>query len=555
MMEGEPGTPVVVRVPDEETAFVGRKVEAPKRRQRLQQQQAQRKRVAVVAVSIVMALAVGAVCVFLPSGAPDEVKTAVSQAMASDPAGASVKKVFVPSFSVYDEDRDGKVTLGEYLDRLAINRDAALQHVDDSDLDETEKTRITDLLNEAFGKHWDCVTLIAQEHEDDWMTEQDFDDKYKEITEFCPTDDERIPDSYQLKEIAEGHEELVDGEESASASASKSEPEWNPEKPTAPPRPVTDSNDAKPEHGIADSKPSEDKPWRPSYPMSPPTPSSTDPKTNEWNPNEPSDPPQVASTHYNGEESAGSPSERKDPTKTGIGDDEWNPTYPTRPPDPSTRKEDEPDKKVTDDESPRNEPYPEGAGQESPYGEQANPDGEQATGAHNAYTGATPDNGAYNAFTSGETGANGENPRTESFPEGAGQESPYGEQANPDGEQATGAHNAYTGATPDNGAYNAFTSGETGANGENPRTESFPEGAGQESPYGEQANPDGEQATGAHNAYTGATPDNGAYNAFTSGETGAYGENPREENLEPGRPEGTAQEPDNSWRQLRGRVR
>ncbi|GMF19601.1 unnamed protein product [Phytophthora lilii] len=164
MMEGEPGTPGVVRLPDEETAFIGRKVEAPRRRQR--RQQAKKKRIAVVGVSVATMLAFGAVCAFLtlPSGTTEKGKTAMSQAMESDPASATASdELFVPSIAVYDEDGDGKVSLGEYLDRLAINRDAALERVDESSLNETEKAQISDLLKEDFGKHSDCVSLIAQE--------------------------------------------------------------------------------------------------------------------------------------------------------------------------------------------------------------------------------------------------------------------------------------------------------------------------------------------------------------------------------------------------------
>ncbi|KAK1931354.1 hypothetical protein P3T76_013110 [Phytophthora citrophthora] len=525
MMEGESGTPAVARVPDEETAFIGRKVEAPKRRQRLQQQRSQRKRVAVVAVSTVTALAVGAICVFLPSGAPDDVKATVSQAMASAPA--SSKRVFVPSFSEYDEDGDGKVTLGEYLDRMAINLDAALQHVDDSDLEETEKNRITDLLKEDFGKHSDCVTQIAQEHEDDFMTKDNFDDKYKDIMAICPTDDDHIPNSYQVNEVAEGHEELVDEEES-SGERSSSTSEWNPEEPTVPPRPSTDSNDAKSKQGAAGSKPNEEKLWSPDYPTSPPTPSRTDSKAEKWSPRDPPEPPRVAS---HDEESVSSPSESKeDPKETGIGDDEWNPMFPTQPPD---RKEEDPMKTgvgdgdwnpanptLPPDPSTRKKPAETGIGDGN-----WNPTDPTSPPSHSART-----NEAHDNQVSDEEGGG-----TEFNPESEGQESPYGEQKNPEGKQTSGA-------------FNAFTSGETGAYGENPRSE----GAGQESPYGEQKNPEGEQTSGA-------------FNAFTSGETVEINSNrgngggdfvqPRSdevkgvgEDVGPGSP---AEDFDNPWRQLR----
>jgi hypothetical protein len=158
MTEGEPGTPGgVVRMPDEETTFVRRKVEAPRRRER--QQRAERRRLVVLAATAITVLAFGAVGVFLtvPSSASEEVQTAVSQAMASD-----ADQIFVPSFEAYDEDGDGKVSLGEYLDRMAINRDAALEKVDASSLNETEKARVRGLLDEDFSKHSDCVALLAQ---------------------------------------------------------------------------------------------------------------------------------------------------------------------------------------------------------------------------------------------------------------------------------------------------------------------------------------------------------------------------------------------------------
>ncbi|KAF4132894.1 hypothetical protein GN958_ATG17938 [Phytophthora infestans] len=316
MMEGETGTPV--RLPDEETSFIGRKVEAPKRRQRLQQQRAQKKRLAVLTVSAVTVLAIGTVCVFLPSSTSEEVKTAVSQAMASDPAGAASATVTVASFSVYDEDGDGQVTLGEYLDRLAINRDAALQLVDDSSFNETEKDRITDLLREDFDKHSDCVASIAQQHDDTVMTEQNFNEVYKKITmEFCPIKDSHIPDAYQAKETAPGQQVAAEsaaseGSSSLSSSQSSSEAAWEPEQPVAPPRPVTDKVEPKTREGITGSQPSEEKPWRPTFPTEPPTPSKRDDKT--WNPNDPTYPPVPSKATTQEEEP------------------EWDPTMPTNPP-------------------------------------------------------------------------------------------------------------------------------------------------------------------------------------------------------------------------------
>lgn len=119
----------------------------------------------MLGVSVVTMLVFGAVCAFLalPSGPTETMKTAVSQAMESDPANATATQVFIPSFAAYDEDGDGKVSLGEYLDRLAINRDAALKRVDESSLDDADKTQISDLLNEDFSKHSDCVALVTKQ--------------------------------------------------------------------------------------------------------------------------------------------------------------------------------------------------------------------------------------------------------------------------------------------------------------------------------------------------------------------------------------------------------
>ncbi|KAG7376887.1 hypothetical protein PHYPSEUDO_012577 [Phytophthora pseudosyringae] len=478
MMEGEPATPGVARLPDEETAFVGRKVEAPKRRQRLQQQRAQRKRVAVLTVSAVTVLAFGAVCVFLtaPSGTSEEVKTAVSQAMSSDPAGATADTVFVPSFAVYDEDGDGKVTIGEFLDRLAINRDAALQRVDESSLNETEKTRVTDLLKEDFGTHSDCVALRAQQRGDEVMTRENFDEVYKELTtKFCPTKDDRIPDSYQVKEIATGQEELApievdpafDGSSSSSASASSSgsdastedesaasegaasassgsqssaEAEWKPEQPVAPPRPVTDNNDAKTEDGISGSEPGDEKPWRPSFPTDPPFPSKADTNPSGWNPNEPTDPPvpskatsaagepewyptvptdppsvvppsdDNAKTESTSKDSASKPSD-------GVGTAEWNPDFPTDPPSHAYNGYSEAVMTPTYGESTATQSNPEVAAQESPFGKQSTTESEYPTGAYNTYTGGATEPGEYTSYagaqkttTYGETTAETSSP-------------------------------------------------------------------------------------------------------------------------------------------------
>ncbi|KAG6955073.1 hypothetical protein JG688_00012048 [Phytophthora aleatoria] len=439
MMEGEPGTPA--RLPDEETAFIGRKVEAPKRQQRLQQQRAQKKRLAVLTVSAVTVLAIGTVCVFLPSTTSNEVKTAVSQAMASDPAGATSATAIVPSFSIYDEDGDGKVTLGEYLDRLAINRDAALQRVDESSLNDTDRDRITDLLREDFDKHSDCVARIAQQHDDKVMTEQNFDDVYKKITtEYCPLKDDRIPDSYQAKEIAPGQDNPIEvdpesseaeanaGDKSAaseessasSSSQSSSEAEWNPEKPVAPPRPVTTNEEPKTKEGITGSQSSDDKPWRPNFPTEPPIPSRSD--DNTWNPHDPTDPPvpskssppdnkpewnptvptnspSVASQSDDFPIREGSSMESASKPK-GVGTAKWNPEFPMDPPKQQNNEfqpDNSKDKYTTESSS-------KGAAQES-----------QPARAYNTYTGA--DTGAYNAYMGAQTTTYGEGFGTESIPE------------------------------------------------------------------------------------------------------------------------------------------
>ncbi|ETO86222.1 hypothetical protein F444_00202 [Phytophthora nicotianae P1976] len=513
MMEGEPGTPI--RLPDEETAFIGRKVEAPKRQQRLQQKRAQKKRLAVLTISAVTVLAVGTVCVFLQSTTSNQVKTAASQAMASDPAGAASNAVTVPSFSVYDEDGDGQVTLGEYLDRLAINRDAALQRVGESGLNETEKDRITDLLREDFDKHSNCVARIAQQHDDKVMTEQNFDEKYKKLTtEYCPINDDRIPDKYQAKEIAPSQEESSEAEanaggESAASegssasrgSQSSSEAHWNPDKPVAPPRPVTDYKESKIQEGITGSQPGEEKPWRPNFPTEPPIPSSADDKT--WGPNYPTDPPVPSKATSPENEPEWNPTVPTNPPRAakntedssaskpeGVGSTAWNPEFPMEPPKQQDREF------QSDNNKDKYESSPAGVARE-PMAEMA-PEGEQAMHAYNTYTGK--DTGAYNAYTGGEGESTkyGENMRTEPSPEGAAYGSPITEMA-PQGEQPMRAYNTYTGA--ETGAYNAYMGAETTKYGEN------------------------------INTYAGA--DTSAYNAYTGGESTKYGEKVRTESSPP----------------------
>ncbi|KAL4129081.1 hypothetical protein PRIC2_005092 [Phytophthora ramorum] len=644
MMEGEPATPGIVRVADEETAFVGRRVEAPRRHLK-QQQRAQKKRLAVLAASAVTVVAFGTVCAFLtiPSESTGEVKTAVSQAMESDPATANADQVFVPSFAVYDEDGDGKVSLGEYLDRLSVNRDAALEKVQASSLDDSEKARIADLLNDDFDQHLECVVHLAQEHNDDVvMTKENFDQIYKGITvEFCPMDDDRIPDSYQSKEIAAGQEELApiaadpDTEssdlwdpasststsesysgsqssyesesnsrsESYSASGSsakdessavdeksQSEAEWKPEDPDLPPRPIP-TGGTPTENGITGSQPSEDKLWNPSYPTDPPVPTTTDEKPSRWNPDPPYYPPVVSKTsapsdavRWNPDKPTNPPrvdssaaGGEKDDSSPSDSEKRWTPTEPTNPPkpeadelnhenanEPKTGKQWRPDLPTSPPVSSDNDvalPHTvssdnigwnsEAAAQKYPTATATAPNGEKATGAYNSYKGAATtgaynayrgaNTGTYNAYTGANTGAY--NSYTGAVTTGSANTGAYNAYTGANtgaynsytgaattGSANTGAYNAYTGANT--GAYNAYTAAATtdaynaykGADtttyGTSRPTESFPETKVQGYPAAEKA-AEGDQASGAYNAYTGATA--GAYNAYTAAaNTGAY---------------------------------
>lgn len=311
------------------------------------------------------------------------------------------------------------------------------------------------------------------------MTEANFDEIYKEITtEFCPMDDDRIADSYQATETAMGLEELAPVKadpdmalwgpttdsscsgsepysESASASGSESseavdgsgdgssqdsiEAEWNPEKPVAPPRPVT-NNDAKPVEGISGSQPNDEKQWTPKYPTDPSVPSSGDTKAKGWNPDEPTDPPSVASPGNDGAEtelSSSASGEAEDTTGNGIGDGQWNPAFPTDPPSPSSDRASNHDSSTAYNKGTADDQKPEAVTtRESPFTESAT-EGERPSGAYNAYTGAT-DTGA-------ETTTYGESTGTRFNPEVVVEEIPAAKTetnigGNADGEDFVSEH-------------------------------------------------------------------------------------------------------------------
>ncbi|EGZ12544.1 hypothetical protein PHYSODRAFT_336964 [Phytophthora sojae] len=564
MMEGEPATPGVTRLPDEETSFVGRKVEAPRRRQR--RQQAKKKRIAVLGVSVVTMLVFGAVCAFLalPSGPTETMKTAVSQAMESDPANATATQVFIPSFAAYDEDGDGKVSLGEYLDRLAINRDAALKRVDESSLDDADKTQISDLLNEDFSKHSDCVALVTKQDEDTMMTKENFDEVYEEITTgFCPLSDDRIPNEYLLTETAPGEDELAptevdpttgdssttSGSDEASASTSASEEAastpsvestsdgaappsneigWNPDQPTLPPRVIVD-DDAKPEEGVGAGQ------WNPIYPSDPPIPApSNDPQVNAWTPEEPTDPPSAVTADTKSEEDSASASQEAPRASNGVGEDEWNPVFPTEPPSPSSDKDQE--QKAFSIGTMLD---PQAAAYETPLAE-TSPESEQQAGIYNAYTGAettgTQSNPEYKSPIAetapkaeqavGAFNSHSETTGTQSNPEVATEKkesegiATYKSDTTTTGETAT--YGAPAGLQP-TGAYNSYNAYQGYSNNYNKGAANTYTGAG--TTYG---NPSGQQPSGAYNqgyysGYTGAANNGGAYNAYQgySGHTGA----------------------------------
>uniref|UniRef100_H3H710 EF-hand domain-containing protein n=1 Tax=Phytophthora ramorum TaxID=164328 RepID=H3H710_PHYRM len=473
MMEGEPATPGIVRVADEETAFVGRRVEAPRRHLK-QQQRAQKKRLAVLAASAVTVVAFGTVCAFLtiPSESTGEVKTAVSQAMESDPATANADQVFVPSFAVYDEDGDGKVSLGEYLDRLSVNRDAALEKVQASSLDDSEKARIADLLNDDFDQHLECVVHLAQEHNDDVvMTKENFDRIYKGITvEFCPMDDDRIPDSYQSKEIAAGQEELAP---IAADPDTESSDLWDP---------ASSTSTSESYSGSQSSYESESNSRNSSAAGGEKDDSSPSDSEKRWTPTEPTNPPKPEADELN-HENANEP-------KTGK---QWRPDLPTSPPVSSDNDVALPHTVSSDNIGWNSE----AAAQKYPTATATAPNGEKATGAYNSYKGAAT-TGAYNAYRGANTGAY--NSYTGAVTTGSANTGAYNAYTGAN----TGAYNSYTGAvttgSANTGAYNAYTGANTGAY--NSYTGAATTGS---------AN------TGAYNAYTGANT--GAYNAYTAAAT------------------------------------
>ncbi|ETP55255.1 hypothetical protein, variant, partial [Phytophthora nicotianae P10297] len=195
---------------------------------------------------------------------------------------------------------------------------------------------------------------------------------------------------------------------------------WNPDKPVAPPRPVTDYKESKIQEGITGSQPGEEKPWRPNFPTEPPIPSSADDKT--WGPNYPTDPPVPSKATSPENEPEWNPTVPTNPPRAakntedssaskpeGVGSTAWNPEFPMEPPKQQDREF------QSDNNKDKYESSPAGVARE-PMAEMA-PEGEQAMHAYNTYTGK--DTGAYNAYTGGEGGEStkyGEKVRTESSP-------------------------------------------------------------------------------------------------------------------------------------------
>ncbi|GMF26436.1 unnamed protein product [Phytophthora fragariaefolia] len=505
MMEGESGTPGVSRLPDEETSFVRRKVEVPQRRQR--HQQAKKKRIAALSASVVAMLVFGGVCAFvtIPSGASDSVKAAVSQAMESDPASATASGIFIPSFSTYDEDEDGKISLGEYLDRLAINRDAALKRVADSSLDEDAKARVSGMVKEDFSKHSDCAALVGKPNEDELMTKENFDEVYEEITTgFCPIFDDRIPMEYQIAETAPGKVEgpgvsnTTDASSSASADSEEAEyplggddvsdeapqpvmAKWEPENPYLPPRPVSDHVKTE---GLGQAQ------WFPIYPSAPPIPTFNDDKLAvAWTPDEPTDPPSA---------SASASQEAIDP-RDGVGDSEWYPIYPIDPPSSSSDK-DQGQKEQSESIGTQLNPNPTTDG---------NPSTENGwqMGGHNTYSESTPDTGA---FTSAAAITYGESTPTRSNPEAATYQSPF-----QNAPQAQQEPNAYTSQAATFGATTTIKSGPETVSGatSNDAFKSF-------SNIG--TTTAGEKTATGYNSYTSATNNAGTYQTSAGAQSTTY---------------------------------
>ncbi|RLN59962.1 hypothetical protein BBJ28_00003595 [Nothophytophthora sp. Chile5] len=397
MMTSDSGVPDVVRLAGEETSFLRREVEAPKRPGATQlRATSRRKRAAVTGVSVAALLALAAICSFVasPSDGNEAVESAASEAMASEPAFELSTEtpfqgdVFIPDFAVYDENGDATVSSGEFLDRLAINREAARQRLDASELNVTQKTQIAQFLDEDFVAQSDCVALFGQQHSVT-MKEGNFAEMYDQIAAACLAKDSRIPEAYQPTEVATGQDELLpvprdsqwdpdvptDPPLSSSAAVTQSsdggqwapdvptdppvssygeegEPEgsseavaqtvdngqWNPDAPTDSP---TSSSSELEDGSAATTQPSDESQWNPDVPTDPPVSSSAavaqSDDGGEWKPDVPTDPPMPLNDGEGGPEDGS-----KTAVQTSDGG-EWNPDIPTDLPVYSASDEEKPE--------------------------------------------------------------------------------------------------------------------------------------------------------------------------------------------------------------------
>ncbi|KAJ8575274.1 hypothetical protein ON010_g3937 [Phytophthora cinnamomi] len=192
------------------------------------------------------------------------------------------------------------------------------------------------------------------------------------------------------------------------------------------------------------------------------------------------------STGTEDEESASASQEAQDHPSNGVGDGEWNPEYPTGPPSSSSGKDLLQKELSGYDESTGTQLNPEATAYQSPFGETAPAEEQQA--------------GAY-TYTSAETTTYGESTGTQLNPEAAAYESPFAEKTPVEGRQAD-TYNAYAGAATDTGAFNAYTSSETTTYGEAAGSQTNPEAVTSGSPF--EKTPEYGQQTGAYSAYTGA---------------------------------------------------
>jgi hypothetical protein len=150
---------------DEEAAFIRRVVAPPKRKDRRRRQ----KRAAAIGASVVM-LAAGAVATYMvmPS---ENASSVTTETLASD-----VTKFVVPvddanddqdpdsdlpTFSDYDTNNDGTVSVSEYVKQLASYRDDALDRVANGRITAEQKEDYSARLNRNFDKEVTCVTRLA----------------------------------------------------------------------------------------------------------------------------------------------------------------------------------------------------------------------------------------------------------------------------------------------------------------------------------------------------------------------------------------------------------